>query len=223
MASATSFPANLHIRPATESDIPSLTANFYTSFGHAPFMAYLFPKSPYFDKWWNEVFALGLQNPTDRTFVATDSNAGDKVVAFSRWMVPQADGNLERKWPEVGGEAWTDMEVAEAFFGGMGGHHEKIMVKRPHYFLELLGTDKAYQRQGIAGALIRWGTDQADKEGLETYLDASEEGREYYIRRHDFVLKGEIPIPRRPDSYGEFQCVSVLRQPKKSEGNGHVR
>ncbi|KAK6431315.1 hypothetical protein LTR95_012526 [Oleoguttula sp. CCFEE 5521] len=222
MASSTSLPPNLHIRPATGSDIPSLTSSFYTSFGLAPFMAYLFPRSPYFDKWWNEVFLLGLQNPTDRTFVVTDSNAGDKVVAFSRWMVPQADGSLERKWPAVGGEAWGDMEVAGAFFGGMGGNHEKIMAKRPHWFLELLGTDKSYQRQGIAGALIKWGTDQADREGLETYLDASEEGREYYIRHHGFELKGEIPIPSRPDSYGEFRCVSVSRQPRKQGQNGAV-
>lgn len=50
----------------------------------------------------------------------------------------------------------------------------------------MLGVHEDYQRQGIAASLIRWGTDQADAEGLETYLDASEIGQPYYRRRHGF-------------------------------------
>lgn len=45
-----------------------------------------------------------------------DSTAEKKLVAFSRWVVPQSDGNLERLWPDLSSD--FDMEISEAFFGG---------------------------------------------------------------------------------------------------------
>lgn len=46
----------------------------------------------------------------------------------------------------------------------------------------MLGVREDYQRQGIADALIRWGTDQADRDGLHTLLHGSEKGQPYYIK-----------------------------------------
>ena len=60
---------------------------------------------------------MGIANPTDRSFVVEDTEKGSMIVGFSRWMVPQNDGNLERKWPDCKEDQW-DMEVAGAFFGG---------------------------------------------------------------------------------------------------------
>lgn len=48
--------------------------------------------------------------------------------------------------------------------------------------LDMLGVHEDYQRQGIAGAFILWGTDQADKDGLVTFLHGSEKGQPYYIK-----------------------------------------
>ena len=61
----------------------------------------------------------------------------------------------------------------------------------------MLGTHEDYQRKGIAARLIKWGTDQADKEGLETYLDGSEKGQPYYKRWHNFKFGKDINIPDR--------------------------
>ena len=93
---------------------------------------------------------MGLDNPTDRTFVAEDKEDGNKIVAFSRWMVPQQDGkwsrkiisdsvdiyiwtgNIERIWPELSPDEW-DMELVEAFFGGMEVNRHELMGSRPHW------------------------------------------------------------------------------------------
>ena len=61
----------------------------------------------------------------------------------------------------------------------------------------MLSTHEDYQRMGIAANLIKWGTDQADKEGLETYLDGSEKGQPYYKRWHNFKHGSDIAIPDR--------------------------
>ena len=77
----------------------------------------------------------------------------------------------------------------------------------------MLGTVEEHRRQGIATHLVKWGTDQADKSGLETYVDASEEGRPYYISRHGFGNARKVHIRARP-AYGHYHEVSLLRQPQ---------
>ena len=56
----------------------------------------------------------------------------DRVVALSRWQLPQPDGNQERKWPEMKEDEY-DMEVVGAFFGGMEANRAEVMGKRPHW------------------------------------------------------------------------------------------
>jgi GNAT superfamily N-acetyltransferase len=63
--------------------------------------------------------------------------------------------------------------------------------------LELFGVDENYQKQGIGTALILWGIEQADKEGLEVYLDATEKGCPYYTNHHGFAYGGNVEIPDR--------------------------
>ena len=73
---------------------------------------------------------------------------------------------------------------------------------------------EGYQRRGIADALIRWGTEQADEQGLETYLDASQVGLPWYKKHHGFREAKVIPLPDRP-SYGSYSYMSIIREPQK--------
>ena len=83
-------------------------------------------------RWWNEAWTMGLDNPTDRTFVVIDRERDDEVVAFSRWQVPQENGSLERRWPDLNSRDW-DLEVANDFFNGMDTNRKEMMQKRPHW------------------------------------------------------------------------------------------
>ncbi|KJX99351.1 hypothetical protein TI39_contig362g00002 [Zymoseptoria brevis] len=158
------------------------------------------------------MWAIGLGNPTDRTFVAVDTQEHDRIAGFSRWQTPQAGGNRERQWPDIP-EGLFDMELTEAFFGGMEVNRKDIMGQRPHWFLEILGVHKDYQGKGVGASLLKWGTDQADKDGLETYLDGSTAGQPYYEKRHGFAPVKRMLIPDRP-AYGSYSIVSMVRQPK---------
>jgi len=157
---------------------------------------------------------MGLENPISRTRVAIDTQKDNKVVAFSRWLTPQADGNLETKWPEFKEDDW-DMNLVEKFFGGMEENRHLLMGSRPHWckeidhaasrnlltqkriVLEMLGTREDYQKQGIGAELISWGTKQADEAGVETYLDGTEVGQPYYKKHHNFKYGKDIEIPDR--------------------------
>lgn len=77
--------SNFHVRPATSADVPAMTDTFLHSF-NAPFWQYFIPDTTFNRKWWDEAFQMGLDDPTVRSFVVTDSDANDRVVAFSRWV-----------------------------------------------------------------------------------------------------------------------------------------
>jgi hypothetical protein len=99
------------VRDAATDDVSYMTEVFFRSFNQ-PFWQYFVPDQPMFRKWWDDSWTIGIENPTDRSFVVEDTQDNNKIVAFSRWMVPQSDGNLERRWPEIDPKSW-DMEIVE--------------------------------------------------------------------------------------------------------------
>lgn len=141
------LPARIRIRPAAKDDAPALADVFFRAF-NAPFFQYLMPDTPALRAWWAAAWRKGLDNPTDRTFVAVDTEAGGDggaavVVGFSRWQVPQPDGSLEHdSWPPMqpgDGCAW-DMDIIGPFFGGMDVNREALMGKKPHWCTPLSPT-----------------------------------------------------------------------------------
>ncbi|KAM3534237.1 hypothetical protein MY4038_002477 [Beauveria bassiana] len=74
----------------------------------------------------------------------------------------------------------SNPEACEQFFGGMTREWNERMGNKPHLYLKLLHTDPAYQRRGAASMLLQYFADEADKHGLESYLEASDEGRPLY-------------------------------------------
>ncbi|KAF2722390.1 hypothetical protein K431DRAFT_284078 [Polychaeton citri CBS 116435] len=121
------------IRPATKADIPGMTDCFFHSF-NAKFWQYFMPDNEHLRWWWDKSWEKGLDNPTDVNFVAIDTEKGDKVIGFSRWMKPQQDGyqNREASWAEVIPEHW-DMELTNSFFEGMDNNRLVLLEKRPHW------------------------------------------------------------------------------------------
>ncbi|KAK4991847.1 hypothetical protein LTR50_001466 [Elasticomyces elasticus] len=213
-----SLPSRFQVRPTTAADAPAMAALYFTSFFPShPFWVAFCPSGPHSERWWQECSRLSIEEDyAARNFVVIDKGArpedGDgegKAVAFSRWIVPQRDGNLEKVWPALPDH--FDMELCGQFFGGMGENRKELMGSRPHWFLELLGTDEHYQRHGIGHELVKWGCDRADADGLECYLDASMKGAPFYKKHFGFEAKKEVAVPKRPEVYGEFVCVSLVR------------
>ena len=66
--------------------------------------------------------------------------------------------------------------------------------------LNILFTHPDYRNQGAASLLVEWGTREADKRGLEAYVEGTHLGRKVY-ERYGFVvmhmagLKFETPSP----------------------------
>lgn len=96
------------------------------------------------------------------------------------------------------------------------------MRGRKHWYLEFIATRREWQGKGAGGMLIRWGLERSDREGTETYLEASPQGVPVYKRFGfeeverfvvDLTGKGEGVL-----ELGEKEFVEVFMvRPGKSE------
>lgn len=84
---------------------------------------------------------IGLQDDDSmRTFVAIDTRVNDphaknakdgRIAGWTRWRVPQSDGNLNEIWPEM--PEGLDLGSIGPFLAGMGMNRKELMGERPHW------------------------------------------------------------------------------------------
>jgi len=84
--------------------------------------------------------------------------------------------------------------------------------------LDILHTHPSHQGRGAGTALTKWGTDLADKQHLQCYLEASSSGHRLF-RKMDFhdVAEMEIDLNRYRAGYGNgiymYKHVVMIRPP----------
>lgn len=118
------------VRRATQADVPGMTDIFFRSFNQK-FWQHFCPDQPANREFISDMWSRGIDAPTDRSFVAVDTDQDSKLVGLSRWQVPQADGSQNHDaWPEP---SMLDQEIARPFFGGMDENRASIMGHKPHF------------------------------------------------------------------------------------------
>ncbi|KAJ9131789.1 hypothetical protein NKR23_g11554 [Pleurostoma richardsiae] len=173
---------SFNLRPGRPEDVAQMCEIYFDAFGSSiPTQTCFPPSSKQAHEFWQKSLGDEIHDPTARFLVVEDtSTTPATAVAFAKWNAPDAPfqplPDLDA-WPADG-----NPQVAAEFFGKLWELHEQIMGRRPHWYLELIATRAGYQGKGAGGMLIRWGTDRADEEGLESYLDATPEGKPVYER-----------------------------------------
>ncbi|KAL4866235.1 hypothetical protein BDV12DRAFT_138390 [Aspergillus spectabilis] len=138
------------------------------------------------------------------SFKVVDNGSG-KIIGSSRWSIHLSDeadeksveevveGRMSANLPEmkrdVARVVYTAvtvgrrdvLSVPDAAAGNNEGEG-KGCVLRKRVELEGLFVHPEYQRRGIARELLQWGLEEAEKLGLEVYLEATPAGRPFYSR-----------------------------------------
>ncbi|KAI0403607.1 hypothetical protein F4802DRAFT_571241 [Xylaria palmicola] len=209
-------PPGFRVRDAELRDVKSLTSIWYTSFNPShPFFDYATPDTPATRKWLEEFWTAGIAAGPEvtRTFVVEDLAQENKVVAFSRWHVPQADGNQDSPKPKTTPAEW-DPEVTDALWGGMARSRRRVMGQRPHWGAEFIAISQTHQGKKLPYPLLDWGIRQADATGLEIYGDASMRGLPVW-KHYGFKDEAVLEMPIREGAYGAYQVVPITRAPKE--------
>jgi GNAT superfamily N-acetyltransferase len=163
----------LTLRPATPADAHHIVDIYFSAFSQDPISLLCFPRTAAVHAFWLAMITDELSDPAAHFLCVT---AGDAVVAFGQWNAPSKPAPLALPaWP-----AGADVALADSFFGGLFSAHERLMGRKPHWYLELVATRPEFRGKGAAGMLLRWGLERADRDGVEAYLEASPEGKPIY-------------------------------------------
>ncbi|EIN09816.1 hypothetical protein PUNSTDRAFT_133588 [Punctularia strigosozonata HHB-11173 SS5] len=142
----------------------------------------------------------------------TRTDTGE-VVAVGRWSYHDGKYAPEPASADEGPQPqWEGANDAfcELFFGTLDRHHQANVGDRPHYVLQMLGTKPEYQGRGAISPIIRHVLDEAKRNNLPTYIEASPAGLPVY--KH-FGWKELPSIIRIPLPSGEtVELVPMLRE-----------
>jgi len=84
--------------------------------------------------------------------------------------------------------------------------------------LEYLAVNPEYRRRGVGEKLVTWGIEQADKQGLDTVLEATLDGGKLY-RRLGFEDAGKIEYKSVTEKYTTTRTqpdLMFMRRPARS-------
>ncbi|KAE8453337.1 hypothetical protein EG329_011405 [Mollisiaceae sp. DMI_Dod_QoI] len=179
---------------------------WFTAF-NIPFLLTVCPDTPAGRAWNSRSLSTPISSPASNGFVLIikdDSTPDHKVVSFARYFKLDENWSEDWKtrwWPELG-EGMSEEILGPAFFDPMARQHRVAMERRPHYFLEVLGTHDKYRGLGLASRLLERGCKMADEDGIETYLDAGKLAQPLYERfgfveqKHRDEKAGSAPMLR---------------------------
>lgn len=147
--------------------------------------------------WRSEIAALG-----DSGEVYGARRADGRLVGVGAWVKPggfplpvanqlrQAAGALWALWPRP-----RSLVDGSKYLLAI----EKVHMKDPHWYLNLLVVDPSAQRSGAGGALQAAVLERCDAEGFPAYLETQNPDNLSYYRRFGYEVVDELhPVPNGP-------------------------
>ena len=121
---------------------------------------------------------------------ADESSTGGEqltIIGWARWIrrplpAPGAAPAPPRVLTEDMYPAGGDRAFAARFFQANQDALSEATKDQPYWFLSMIAVAKEHQRRGVASMLMRFGVDEADREGWAAYVNASPEGKALYER-----------------------------------------
>ncbi len=136
------------------------------------------------------LFKLG--RPYGACYVTGDYEAATLWRPPAQWHVPfwQYIVNGPELLGIFGANALTVMNTMDMV--------EKSHPQKPHWYLQVVGTDPAKQGKGFASLILRDRLKAVDDAHMPAYLESSKESNIPIYRNFGFDVTGEIDIPNGP-------------------------
>lgn len=186
-------------RVATLSDVSALTPMLVRAFADDPFTAWGSPHRPTRERMLTRLFAVQLRRSLRHGDCWTTSERDGAAL----WLPPG-------EWQETARDALAILasvmlprllpRLPLLTLGALGVERQH-REQEPHYYLAVLGTEPAQQGRGIGSALIEPVLQQCDTDGVNAYLECSNEANIDYYTRFGFKVVAEHRLPRGPAIY----------------------
>lgn len=180
------------IRAARQEDAGALGGVLAAAFHDDPVWAWMVPDPGSRKRRLGEVFTALVESGIARgdTMLTTDLRSGAAI-----WRAP---GHRR--------ESGLTLSLLARIVAGLGPGGvlrmlrlgrtiQKHRPRKPHWYLELLGTAPAHQGTGVGSALLREVTANCDRDHLPAYLETEVLENVEFYSRHGFDVTAETDVP----------------------------
>ena len=187
------------IRPLRRAEASGAARLAARAFSSDPLFAYLYPDEASRQRRFATEHAAYIRRiylPLGQPFAAVDETSG-ALRGIALWLPPEAMGALDGAeracLPALRRAAGLQdlARVLRAYDAFDAAFPEDMWF----YYLGLLAVTPEAQSQGVGSALLREGTDRADREGVACYLETGTKTNVAFYERHGFRVTHEIPLP----------------------------
>lgn len=179
------------VRHAVRFDFDSLEQSLANAFWDDPMVTWMYPdserRSAQRAQFMRAALEIGL--PHGHVY-ATDGDAGVAI-----WSPPDVelfdDAAVTTLFALLGEQVGSRAEEIGAGLMAISEHHPR---DEPHFYLFVLGTDRAHQGTGVGSILIREVLDRCDRQGIGAYLESSNIRNVPFYERHGFRVTAEVEV-----------------------------
>jgi len=211
---------SLTIRKLTADTLPLAAEVLAAAFFDDPGFHYLVPRDDHRKRWLPVTFAetLHVTLPNGQTYITTDETDRVRgvIAATPPGKYPHgawADFRLfwgsfwkPRPWVPSLGALWPILKYLKSA--------EQMHPQDPHWYVYVIGVDPGHQGKGIGRQLMRVILDQADRDGVFTYLETETEIDVRFYRSLGFdVTETRNPADGGPPLHGMTRGAGATRPP----------
>jgi GNAT superfamily N-acetyltransferase len=185
-------------RPATTSDVPSLSTIVPRSFHPTnPYIQKLFPDTPLLQQWWTAIWESKLQTPATSHILTVESNNPNPNPNYSNETTNTATTkslgilSLQLFTPsQTGAGLYTtfpptpdhDAQAYHDVASSLATARETLMAGTAHFVIELFGVDHEFKGLGLGKALLLRACEVADEAGLPIFVMGNASAKGMYVK-----------------------------------------
>ena len=182
------------VRPASEEDVPALTAVLSRAFSDDPPMSWAFRDPSTRPARLATIFGSALPSlflPAGHTWTTTDTAGVAVWQPPGQWRTP--DEKVGELLEQYGGNVMPD--ELDRFLTFLGMIEDKHPDEPEHWYLEVLAADLDRQGRGIGSACMQPVLAKADAEGTPCYLESSNLKNVPLYERNGFRVTDVVDLP----------------------------
>jgi ribosomal protein S18 acetylase RimI-like enzyme len=183
----------IHVRKATETDIPILAPALAESFVAQPLTKWILGEGEEGLRKGEEVLALDFRNALRYDLMFTTN----ELQGAALWHPP------ERRVSAWKNFIWflkllRIVGFNRNFFAQMAAfwRFERLFPREANYYLSMLAVAPAFQGMGIGSALLRPVLEMCDARGIPAYTVTDMESNVRFYERLGFRVRDTFPIPK---------------------------